>query len=213
MSFNGSTLSVTGSGIISGDLTVNGNLTSNGTINIGNSTLVFSGTAAQNVSISETLFNLTLNNSNGLTLGQNLTVSNNLNLTAGTLNIDTRSLTLNGSISRTSGNINASNATANVTFSSIPQDYTHLQLRMIIKGHTANTNNTQIQFNSDTATNYSWHYVRGTGSAANSSAGAGGGGAPSCNVVTLPTIGCAVGGGCGTRRDDVSVSSTDHQDT
>jgi hypothetical protein len=98
-------------------LTVNGNLTSNGTINIGNSTLVFSGTAAQNVSISETLFNLTLNNSNGLTLGQNLTVSNNLNLTAGTLNIDTRSLTLNGSISRTSGNINASNATANVTFS------------------------------------------------------------------------------------------------
>jgi hypothetical protein len=58
----------------------------------------------------------------------------------------------------------AGGSTADVTFSSIPQDYTHLQLRMIIKGHTGNTNNTRIQFNSDTATNYSWHYLRGTGS-------------------------------------------------
>jgi hypothetical protein len=66
----------------------------------------------------------------------------------------------------------ATGSTADVTFSSIPQDYTHLQLRMIIKGHTANTNNTQIRFNSDTGTNYSWHYLRGTGSAAQSSAGA-----------------------------------------
>jgi len=48
-------------------------------------------------------------------------------------------------------------STADVTFSSIAQTYTHLQLRMIIKNHTANTNQTRIQFNSDTATNYSWH--------------------------------------------------------
>ena len=48
-------------------------------------------------------------------------------------------------------------STADVTFSSIAQTYTHLQLRMIIKNHTTNTNQTRIQFNSDTATNYSFH--------------------------------------------------------
>lgn len=63
-------------------------------------------------------------------------------------------------------------AQSSVTFSNISQTYTHLQLRMMIKGNTANTNNTQIQFNSDTATNYSWHYLRGTGAVAQSSAGA-----------------------------------------
>jgi hypothetical protein len=65
----------------------------------------------------------------------------------------------------------ATGSTADVTFSDIPQTYTHLQLRMMIKGHTTNTNNTRIQFNSDTATNYSWHYTRGTGSVANSTSG------------------------------------------
>jgi hypothetical protein len=56
----------------------------------------------------------------------------------------------------------ATGSTADVTFSSIAQDYTHLQLRMIIKNHTANTNQTRIQFNSDTASNYSWHSVGAT---------------------------------------------------
>ena len=51
----------------------------------------------------------------------------------------------------------ATGSTADVTFSSISQDYTHLQLRMIIKNHTTNTNQTRIQFNSDTASNYSFH--------------------------------------------------------
>jgi len=65
----------------------------------------------------------------------------------------------------------ATGSTADVTFSSISQDYTHLQLRMIIKNHTANTNQTRIQFNSDTASNYSWHQLRGDGASATSSAG------------------------------------------
>jgi hypothetical protein len=60
----------------------------------------------------------------------------------------------------------ATGSTADVTFSSIPQTYTHLQLRMIIKNHTANTNNTRIQFNSDTAGNYSRHSANGDGATA-----------------------------------------------
>jgi hypothetical protein len=48
-------------------------------------------------------------------------------------------------------------STSDVTFSSIPATYTHLQLRMIIKNHTANSNATRLQFNSDTAGNYSFH--------------------------------------------------------
>ena len=64
----------------------------------------------------------------------------------------------------------ATGSTADVTFSNIPQTYTHLQLRMMIKNHTANTNNTRIQFNSDTAANYSWHELYGDSASAGSSA-------------------------------------------
>lgn len=64
----------------------------------------------------------------------------------------------------------ATGSTADVTFSSIPQTYTHLQLRMIVKNHTANTNNTRIQFNSDTGANYSWHELFGDGASAGSNA-------------------------------------------
>jgi hypothetical protein len=67
----------------------------------------------------------------------------------------------------------ATGSTADVTFSSIPQIYTHLQIRMIVKNHTANTNNTRLQFNSDTGANYSWHELYGDGSSAGSGASSG----------------------------------------
>ena len=67
----------------------------------------------------------------------------------------------------------ATGSTADVTFSNIPQTYTHLQLRMMIKNHTANTNNTRIQFNSDTSANYSWHELYGDGASAGSGASSG----------------------------------------
>ena len=50
-----------------------------------------------------------------------------------------------------------STATATITFSSIPQVYEHLQLR--ISGGTAAGNTIEIQFNSDTGNNYSIHRI------------------------------------------------------
>jgi hypothetical protein len=51
-------------------------------------------------------------------------------------------------------------AQSSITFSSIPQDYTHLQIRGISRNVVA-TN--FMQFNNDTASNYSSHYVLGDG--------------------------------------------------
>jgi len=58
-----------------------------------------------------------------------------------------------------------------ITFSSIPGTFTHLQIR-----HNAITSVAdrffQIQFNNDTATNYSYHSLIGNGTAASAGAGA-----------------------------------------
>lgn len=64
--------------------------------------------------------------------------------------------------------------TASVTFSSIPQTYKHLQLRMFAKTDRTDADDvTLMQFNGDTAANYSWHWLRGNGTApAGSAAGA-----------------------------------------
>ena len=57
---------------------------------------------------------------------------------------------------------------ADITFSSIPADYTHLQIRGIARSNDANNyaQNLNIQFNSDTASNYSRHGAEGDGSSA-----------------------------------------------
>ena len=49
---------------------------------------------------------------------------------------------------------------ANVTFSSIPSTYTHLQVRYSLLGSGLQYN---ITINSDTANNYSMHYINGDG--------------------------------------------------
>jgi hypothetical protein len=60
---------------------------------------------------------------------------------------------------------------ASVTFSSIPSTYTHLQIRALGRSSFANTfSSIEIQFNADTGANYAWHYLKGSGSAASSSA-------------------------------------------
>lgn len=56
-----------------------------------------------------------------------------------------------------------STATASVTFSSIPADYKHLQIRGLQK-MTAGDRWTWVQFNGDSGTNYSYHSLRGNGS-------------------------------------------------
>ena len=73
----------------------------------------------------------------------------------------------------------AGNSTSTITFSSIPQTYTHLQIRAIYRSTGSNVYNAWFTgtINGDTAANYSNHILAGNGT----SAGAGGG----ANVTTL----------------------------
>ena len=66
-------------------------------------------------------------------------------------------------------------AQASVTFSSLgtyASDYQHLQIRMTHRDSSASPADGFVQLNGDTATNYSWHYLLGTGSSVVSGAGA-----------------------------------------
>jgi hypothetical protein len=54
------------------------------------------------------------------------------------------------------------------TFNSIPSTYQHLQLRFqgrVVFAGGGGVYNAVIRFNSDTGSNYTWHAIRGTGSA------------------------------------------------
>ena len=67
-----------------------------------------------------------------------------------------------------------SGGAATATFSSIPNTYTHLQVRGIARVDNTGTvgnDNVEARFNSDTGSNYDFHYLYGNGS----SAGAGNG--------------------------------------
>ena len=67
-----------------------------------------------------------------------------------------------------------SGGTANITFSSIASTWTHLQIRAFSRnsysGGSAGTDNLFIQFNTDTASNYSAHYLSGNGASASAGA-------------------------------------------
>lgn len=72
---------------------------------------------------------------------------------------------------------------ASITFSSIPSTYTHLQLRFIARG-TSDLARVAIRINNDNTSNYSLHYLFGSGT----SAGNGGtGGASMLDLTTIPT--------------------------
>lgn len=61
--------------------------------------------------------------------------------------------------------------TATITFSSIPQTYKHLQLRILARStRVAADANIRMQFNSDTGTNYTFHELGGDGATASASA-------------------------------------------
>lgn len=59
-----------------------------------------------------------------------------------------------------------SGGSSTVTFSSIPNTYTHLQIRGIIRTNRTADDSVSIRFNSDSGSNYTWHGIYGTGSAA-----------------------------------------------
>jgi hypothetical protein len=60
-------------------------------------------------------------------------------------------------------------ATSSITFSSIPGTYKHLQLRIAVNS-TATGADIELQCNSDTASNYSMHWILGAGSSVTSGA-------------------------------------------
>ena len=64
-----------------------------------------------------------------------------------------------------------SGGAASIDFTSIPQTYKHLQIRGIMRGSASTTSNDQvrIRFNDDSANNYAYHMLLGSGSAASAS--------------------------------------------
>jgi hypothetical protein len=64
-----------------------------------------------------------------------------------------------------------SGGSSSISFSSIPSTYKHLQIRAIAKASGSNFN-PKMQFNGDTGSNYSWHYIYGDGSTATAGGGA-----------------------------------------
>jgi hypothetical protein len=69
--------------------------------------------------------------------------------------------------------ITLASASASVEFNNIPGTYSHLQIRALIRGTaSASAINANMQFNSDTGSNYSYHELYGSG-AGGGQAGAG----------------------------------------
>ncbi len=103
-------------------LTLNGSITTtSGTLVGGNSTnIVIGGSGANTTLPGVSLNNLTINRSNGISLGGNVSVAGTLALTAGTLAIGANTLTLNTNAPTiTSGNIDASNASSTLILNNI----------------------------------------------------------------------------------------------
>ncbi len=76
-----------------GDLNIAGNWTNNGTFTPNSRTVTFNGTSAQALNGGTTFDFLTLINSNDLTLNNNITVNQTLNLTIGNISTGTNTLT------------------------------------------------------------------------------------------------------------------------
>jgi len=59
---------------------------------------------------------------------------------------------------------------SSITFSNIPQTYKHLQIRMLIGSNTSTSDSTDMRFNGDAGSNYTYHQLYGTGSSVSSEA-------------------------------------------
>ena len=107
-------------------------------------------------------------------------------LTSGTYTFSVKAINANGTSSASGGisgtvvppitgsmyhiaSTTLSTATNTITFSSIPADYTHLQLRVLSKSSVTGTGGYQdisMNVNSDTGANYSWHELNANGTTA-----------------------------------------------
>src|SRR5262249_32400513 len=79
-------------------INIGGSWTNNGTFTANSGTVNFNGSAAQTITGTTTFNNLTINNSNGVSLGgsTNVTVSAALTLTSGAFGVGANTLTVNG---------------------------------------------------------------------------------------------------------------------
>jgi hypothetical protein len=58
----------------------------------------------------------------------------------------------------------ATGGAATISFTSIPSTYKHLQIRVLAQDNTSTLGNLVLQFNTDTGTNYTRHYLTADGS-------------------------------------------------
>lgn len=89
-------------------LSINGNLTVSGTANmVAGETVVLEGTTLQQITGTSVIQfeKLEVNNPAGIILFSDITLQNELLLTAGTLNLGSNTITINGTISQTAGNL------------------------------------------------------------------------------------------------------------
>ncbi len=100
-------ITINGTVTLIGDVSVKGNMLNNGTFNFsGTPTLTFDGSTSQSISGSGTsnLYNLTLNNSNGLSLNSGtINISNALTSTSGTITQNGANITLVSTSANTAG--------------------------------------------------------------------------------------------------------------
>jgi hypothetical protein len=89
-----------------------------------------------------------------------------------------------------------------ITFSSIPSDYKHLQIRASVLQTSGNP--LIIRLNSDTANNYAFHYLYGAGSS-----GVGAGGTASTNGIYIQSV----FGGSSTYYTTLIIDIIDYQST
>jgi hypothetical protein len=137
-------------------LTFNGDVIAmTGTVTGGSATnMIIGGTGSSINMPSLTLNNLTINRASGVNLYGNLNLVGDLTLTAGTLNLGASSLIINGSsISRTTGTIDASDASSTLVFNnssaiSLPASlFTSNINNMTISGTGGVTANSNITIN------------------------------------------------------------------
>lgn len=84
--------------------------------------------------------------------------------------------------------VTGNGSSSTLTFSSIPSTYVSLQIRGISrKASVAGLGNLNITFNSDTGTNYSYHLITGTGTAASATGGASNSNIPIFNMMLANT--------------------------
>ena len=94
-----------------GSFNIAGNLINTGTFIQNSGTVTFDGTSAQTLD-GATFYNLTVNNSNGVTMLGDATVASALNLSTGKLKIGANTLILNGAAIRVSGKLEGSHASS-----------------------------------------------------------------------------------------------------